>query len=152
MAIEATPQLHEGANGAQAIVGVTLRNISIKSTMQAPTNEIGVETILDMHPVDLNYLKGSMEWYELSISSILSNGETWTKHCSGTIRVETYSNVRKNETLKIGGNAKVLSTARWYKTFAEVGLGCGPLFQGLSNVRAHDGENTTAADVALKAY
>ena len=92
MAIEATPQLHEGANGAQAIVGVTLRNISIKSTMQAPTNEIGVETILDMHPVDLNYLKGSMEWYELSISSILSNGETWTKHCSGTIRVETYSN------------------------------------------------------------
>lgn len=169
MAIEAVSQIHDDADGAQSLVGFTVRNVAIKSTMRIPDDEFGVETILHMNPVDMKYLKDSSKWYEFSISSVVPHGDLWIEHCSGTIKVETtchgehiildHGNYyswhadprpgKKMETMDLGDHPTLLSIERWYNKFTEVGLGYGPTFQGLSKLRGHDREDTAVADVAL---
>lgn len=168
MAMEAVSQIHDDGNSAQPLAGFTLRNVAITSTLRVPDDEFGVETILNMNPVDMKYLKDSSKWYEFSISSVVPQGDLWIEHCSGTIKTETTIDGeyivtmglehyisrqadprpgRKMETMDLGHRAKFLSTERWYKKLTEVGLVYGPTFQGLSKLRSHG--DIAAADVAL---
>lgn len=49
----------------------------------------------------------------------------------------------------VDSRAKLVDSAEWYRKFVDVGLGYGPSFQGLTNIRAHAYENVATADVAL---
>ena len=92
MAIEAISQIHDDAHSAQPLVGFTIRNVAIKSTMRVPDDDIGVETILNANVIDMKYLKDSPKWYEFSISSVDRQGDLWVEHCSGLIKTETAYN------------------------------------------------------------
>lgn len=49
----------------------------------------------------------------------------------------------------VDSRAKLVDSTEWYRKFVDVGLGYGPSFQGLTNIRAHASENVATADVAL---
>ena len=89
MAVEAVSQLHQESGRALPIKGFSLRSVSINSTLQIPDNEIGVEIILNIHPVPLTSTKASSKWYEFFISSESPETKAWTVNCSGRISVET---------------------------------------------------------------
>ncbi|KAL8752538.1 MAG: hypothetical protein Q9184_005695 [Pyrenodesmia sp. 2 TL-2023] len=88
----------------------------------------------------------SDQWHEIKISSIQNYG--WTEHFSGTISPETQ---RAAQGIKfvVDPKSKPVDSASWYTKFADVGLGYGPSFQGLSDIRARPGLNRTTAQVAL---
>ena len=149
MAIEAASQLHQEPENAPPITGFTLRSVAINSTLQIPENEIGVEIILNMNLVPLTTQKESSIWYEFAISSESPESRTWSINCSGRICVETEKKeVEPN--FQPTKQFKAVQSDRWYEKFAEVGLGYGPAFQGLSEIKAFADDNQVTANLALK--
>lgn len=146
MAVEAISQHHHDEDGAGALAGFSFRSVAINSTMQVPDDDFGVETILNLQATTLTNSKASDRWYEFKISSM--QNDAWTEHCQGLICPETR---RTNEgtTFFVDPKSKPVDAAGWYKKFAEVGLGYGPTFQGLSDIRARPNLNRTTAQVAL---
>ena len=106
-------------------------------------------------------------WYEFRISSILSDSDTWTEHCTGFIAVDELK-------IPIGKLLSVLNglqlsylanpyfatenrsphqaggASEWYKKFSEKGLGYAKAFQGLSDLRYDDAEKQAVASLALQ--
>ncbi|KAH8802508.1 hypothetical protein F5884DRAFT_683224 [Xylogone sp. PMI_703] len=85
MAIEAVKQLAENKS---EILGVRLRDISIKTALQVPDVEDGVETMISMRAVTESSLSASNTWREFWISSYSPEGDSWTEHCRGKIALE----------------------------------------------------------------
>ncbi|KAI1124384.1 putative polyketide synthase [Nemania abortiva] len=153
MAIEAARQIHgESADiNASAIGSYKLRNVAINSTMRLEDNAYGVETVLNMEKLALTTANAKSEWYKFSIGSMPRNGEIWTEHCSGQIRVETRSTSFGQDMRLFEGDSRSrsLDIGRWYEKFQEMGLGYGPTFQCLSKLQAHRDSYHAVADVAL---
>ncbi|KAL8656993.1 MAG: hypothetical protein Q9226_002364 [Calogaya cf. arnoldii] len=146
MAVEAMSQHHHDEDGAPPIKGFSFRSVAINSTLAVPDDEFGVETILNLQATTLTNSKASEKWHEFKISSLQS--DVWTEHCQGMICTETEAR-RQDSDFFVDPKSKPVDSAAWYKKFAEVGLGYGPTFQGLSNIKARDGLKRTTADVAL---
>lgn len=89
MAIEAVSQLHHETEDVPEVVGFSLRSVGISSTLRIPDDELGIETILNMHRAKLTTSNRSSKWYEFDISSVMPASDNWTEHCSGSISVET---------------------------------------------------------------
>ena len=146
MAVEAMSQYHHDDDGAPEIAGFSFRSVAINSTMQVPDDEFGVETILNLQAITLTNSKASNKWCEFKISSL--QNDAWTEHCQGLICVETEQQKQSTD-IFVDPKSKPVDAASWYKKFADVGLGYGPTFQGLSEIRARPAVNRATAQVAL---
>ena len=150
MAIEALSQYHHEANDAEELKGFSFRNVAINSTMQIPDDDFGVETIFNLQAAGLTISKTSENWHDFRISSL--QNDQWTEHCNGSVCAETQRAVRQSsgaEVFAIDPKSKPVDSASWYEKFADVGLGYGPTFQGLTDIRARPNVNRATATVAL---
>ncbi|EGX93678.1 polyketide synthase, putative [Cordyceps militaris CM01] len=151
MAIEAVTQLHYEIYDAPPIKSFKLRQVAINSALRVEDTELGVETFLNMERLPLTNTAAMSQWYKFSIGSILPNSDVWNQHCTGTICVATTDTViAKSKKLKIDDRAKSLDISRWHKRFHTAGLGYGPAFQGLSDLKAYRGANIASANVSLR--
>ena len=149
MAIEAVLQLLPEPSKAHGIAGFSLRKISILSALQIPDNDIGTDTVLNMHPAISNKTKSLSQWWHFAISSATPDSDTWIEHCTGQIRVESAGRDIKplaSEGLHLRRNNMEL----WYEKFAEHGIGYGPSFRGLSNLKTHYRKQLASAEAALE--
>ena len=150
MAIEALSQYHHEAKDAEDLKGFSFRNVAILSTMQVPDDDFGVETIFNLQAAHLTISKTSEKWHDFKISSL--QNDQWTEHCNGSICAETQRPVRQSsdaDNFSIDPKSKPVESASWYEKFADVGLGYGPTFQGLTDIRARPDLNRATATVAL---
>lgn len=120
-----------------------LRNLSIKSAMTLPEDDSGLEIMLDMQVSSY-----SPSWYEFKVSSVGTGSDVWSENASGLIScMPTPSDNLKplDENL----DARVVDIANWYDKFAEIGLGYGPSFRGLSELLSDPERNISKAKVRL---
>jgi len=151
MAIEAASQMHHEAEDAATIKSFKLRQVAINSPLRVEDTELGVETVLDMERLPLTTTNANSQWYKFSIGSMVPNSDVWTQHCTGTISAVTrQTSIDECERIQTDPRSRSLDVSRWHERFHAAGLGYGPAFQGLSNLRAYRGSNIAAADVALK--
>ncbi|KAF3003888.1 t1pks [Neopestalotiopsis sp. 37M] len=151
MAIEAVSQLHYEADDAETIKSFKLRQVAINSALRVEDTELGVETLLDMERLPLTNTATMSQWYRFSIGSILPNSDAWTQHCTGIISVSTMeTTIDEDRQLRPDPRSRSLDMSRWHKRFWEAGLGYGPAFQGLRDLKAYRNVNTASARVALK--
>lgn len=150
MAIEAVSQLHHESEDAEPIKSFKLRQVAINSALRVEDTELGVETVLNMERLPLNTSAVMSQWYKFTIGSILPNSDAWTQHCTGIISVTTTeTTIAKDHQLRPDARSRSLDMSRWHKRFWEAGLGYGPAFQGLSELKAYRGTNTACAKVVL---
>ena len=150
MAIEALSQYHHEADDAKELKGFSFRNVAINSTMQVPDDDFGVETIFNLQATHLTISKTSEKWHDFKISSL--QNDQWTEHCNGSICAETQRPVLQSSDandFSIDPKSRPVDSASWYEKFTDVGLGYGPTFQGLTDIRARPNLNRATATVAL---
>lgn len=146
MAIEALSQQHSEADDAPSLEGFLFRSVSINSALKIPDDDFGVETILNLQAASLTNSRGSDRWYEFKISSV-ENGQ-WIEHCQGMVCGES-RRPACDTPFSVDPRSKSVDCAAWYRRFADVGLGYGPSFQGLSDIRAQPNHNRATAAIAL---
>ena len=146
MAIEAMSQQHREAENAPQLKGFLFRNVVINSTLKVPDDELGVETILTLQSASLINSKASKRWYEFKISSV--QNDQWTEHCQGTISGEIQHQTHDTD-FYVDSRSRPIESISWYKKFADVGLGYGPAFQGLSHIRGRPDRNRATAAISL---
>ncbi|KAI0102813.1 hypothetical protein GGR51DRAFT_550282 [Nemania sp. FL0031] len=154
MAIEAALRIYEETPEPCAKpMGYAFRNVSIKTALRIPEDEQGIEVIFSMELIDAMPTTSS-SWANFSISSVEAQADeidsTWTEHCTGSVKVEFGSlsaNTKGIDTACM--DARVVDVRSWYKTFAAIGLGYGPTFQPLANIRADPDKKLALATVAL---
>ncbi|KAF2686244.1 hypothetical protein K458DRAFT_441826 [Lentithecium fluviatile CBS 122367] len=134
MALVATSQVYEETQEPLQISGYSLRNVNIKTALSIPEDDFGVE-VLSMELSD-DATARSPQWAYFS-------------HCTGLVKVEL---AQPMDVSKIGPtvDSRVANARAWYKTFAAIGLGYGPTFQGLSDIRVDCGMKRAVARVDLK--
>ncbi len=167
MAIEACRQLEEFNSD---IVGFRLRDVSIKTALQVPDVEDGVETMISMRSVTESSLSSSTVWREFWISSYSTGGNSWTEHCRGKISVEYKVDTGPvDDGREAAGQKKIFTDmlahvtedcqnsvdmTGLYADLETIGLKFGPLFRNLSEAKYagdYRGEaiaNVTIPDVA----
>ena len=142
MAIEAVSQLHHETEDVSPIKSFQLRQVAINSALRVEDTELGVETVLNMERLPLTNAAVMSIWYKFSIGSILPNTNEWTQHCTSTISVDIVEiSIDESQKLKIDPCSRSLDVTRWYRSFHAAGLGYGPAFQGLSDLKAYRGSN-----------
>jgi len=151
MAVEASSQAHYEMADTPKVNGFSLRNVSINSALRIPEDDYGVEVLLTMELVDTATAK-SPAWASFSISSVVRDSATWTEHCTGLIKVHV-STTPEKQVVGISTDAmdtRTVDSRPWYNKFASIGLGYGPTFQGLSEIRADPAKNLATAKLDLK--
>ena len=146
MATEAVFQCHGEIADAPPIAGYTFRNVTVSSTLEVPDVEVGTDVVLNMQKMALNGNTTSTSWYEFKISSLNAETDSWIEHCTGLVKIES----SENKSLRHFAEEETwhsVDVSKWYKRFAVLGLGYGPCFQGLSNLKFANGR--AAADVEL---
>ncbi|CEJ86573.1 hypothetical protein VHEMI04144 [[Torrubiella] hemipterigena] len=148
MAMVAAAQVHNEAGDALPILSYSLRNVSIKSALKIPEDQHGIEIILSLELDDAATAQVPT-WASFSVSSVARGTDQWTEHCKGLVRV----NIDKSgapQTLSADmDESRALDARAWYKTFASIGLGYGPAFQGLSDLRADSATSRASAKLSL---
>jgi len=133
MAIEAISQVWQEQSMAEPIIGYSFRNVAIKSTMEVPHDDIGVDVVLSMQAVALTNAIVSLRWHEFRITSVTGDQGAWIEHCSGQVCVE-FAEIDEPPAAVLPQlqDAIEANVAGWYTHLEEKGLGYGPAFQGLS--------------------
>lgn len=149
MAMVAAEQAYSELPDALPIVGLLLRNVSIKKTLVVPEDDYGVELILSMEFDDGATAK-QPGWATFAIASVVRDSQQWTEHCSGSVKVEVSHSYQalRIETQDMDG--RLVDAEDWYARFADMGLQFGPSFQGYSDIRADPHKNVASAKLALK--
>ncbi|KAL1883173.1 Type I Iterative PKS [Diaporthe australafricana] len=148
MAVVAASQTYYDLAAPLEITGYSLRNVSIKTALRIPEDDHGVEVILSMELVDTATAK-TPAWASFSVSSVARGSNEWTEHCTGLVKVEA-SDPQERVKMESVQDPRIVDARAWYKKFASVGLGYGPTFQGLSEIRSGLGQDMAEAKVALK--
>ncbi|KAJ5096375.1 hypothetical protein NUU61_005731 [Penicillium alfredii] len=148
MAMVATSQLYEEFPDALSIVGYSLRNIDIKTALKIPEDHNGIEIILSLELESAATAKAP-GWASFSVSSVARDSDQWTEHCTGAVKIDVTSPA-KSDKINLAGESRAVDARTWYKTFAEMGLGYGPAFQALSDIRANPTENLASAKLGLQ--
>jgi len=162
MAIEAASQL---AGPDAKVTGYRLRDISIKTALQVPDTEFGVETIFSMPHASESSLGSSSVWREFKLSSYNPNSNDWTEHCRGQIKVELeldaspidagrehFAQEEKllDQLTSISTTCTVpVDMARSYSELETIGMTFGPLFRNLKNVMRGNGTGNAIGHVTL---
>jgi NADPH:quinone reductase-like Zn-dependent oxidoreductase/SAM-dependent methyltransferase len=148
MALVAASQVYEENQEPLQISGYSLRNVNIKTALRIPEDDFGVEVVLSMELSD-DATAQSPEWACFSVSSVARSSEEWNEHCTGLVKVEVAQHLGFS---KIGTtvDSRTANARAWYKTFASIGLGYGPTFQGLSDIRVDPSMSRAVATVNMK--
>ncbi|CRG92723.1 Lovastatin nonaketide synthase [Talaromyces islandicus] len=150
MAVEAATRIYNEFPQPLKIKGFSLRNVSIKKSLTIPEDDYGVEVLTSMELVDTATAK-SPAWATFSISSVGRETNEWSEHSTGLIKVEIEDvDIKQLEEMSASLTPRRADTRAWYKKFLSVGLGYGPAFQPLSNIRTNPEKNLAVAEVALK--
>ncbi|KAK6223142.1 type I polyketide synthase [Colletotrichum tabaci] len=142
MAIEALRQFSEVSE--ESIDGYCLRDIQISNALVIPDTEGGIEVQLSLHPCNNKDLEPG--WYEFSLKSPSSDGESWTEHISGFISQRQkpkicftpvpISNGEKSD-LEEDYSGNVESDVLFAR-LRKMGLHHGPTFQNMVSIHASD--------------
>ncbi|OTA87488.1 hypothetical protein M434DRAFT_35325 [Hypoxylon sp. CO27-5] len=149
MAVEAASRTYEDFREPLKIKGYHLSDVVIKRALVIPEDDYGVEVLTSMELVDVATAQ-SPAWATFSISSVRRDTEEWTEHSIGRVKVEVETTDEEDAEHQIAHRASRAVNARvWYKKFLDIGLGYGPAFQSLSNVRIDPASNIAVATVSL---
>ena len=148
MAMVAASQASDEVEEPLHITGYSLRNVAIKTALKIPEDDYGVEVMLSMEFEDTVTAK-SPAWSSFTVSSVARGSDQWTEHCAGLVKVEV-SEPKEPDKMSTVMDSRTVHARAWYAKFAEIGLGYGPAFQGLSEIRADPDQNLALAKVALK--
>ena len=148
MAMTAASQIYEECTDAHHIEGYSLRNVDIKTALKIPEDHHGVEVMLSMELVDSATAKAPA-WSTFSISSTVRDTNSWTEHCTGMVKLEVSTKPFELDKLGTTTELRHINARAWYKKFADVGLGYGPTFQGLSDIRADPDKSLASAKLNL---
>ncbi|KAI9690328.1 MAG: Type I Iterative PKS [Bathelium mastoideum] len=154
MAVEAATRIYNEFPKPLRIKSFSLRNIAIKKSLIIPEDDYGVEILTSMELVETATAE-SPAWATFSISTVGRETNEWTEHSTGLVKVEV-----ADEDVDVGhdfrGLDKIAPDAlrrvdarAWYKKFLDLGLGYGPAFQPLSNIRTDPASHLAVATVAL---
>ena len=154
MAIEAATRIHNESPKPVQIKGFSLRNVNISKSLTIPDDDYGVEILTSMELVEAATARAPA-WASFSISSVGRESDEWTEHSKGLVKVEVVgtddvvalssSSVKRTPTTP----RSLVSTRAWYKRFADIGLGYGPTFRPLSDIRVDSQLNVAEATLAL---
>lgn len=160
MAIEAECQ-HKALR-RKPIKGYQLREVVIGYAMVLSPDIENVETAVSLRPHNESRLVSSNLWDEFSISSS-NDGDTWTEHCRGLIRVED-----DGQTNEVDGGRQlreeseqyrsmpsdfenecttIIDVEEMYEGLGQLGLGFGPTFTNLQI--AHASQDKCFAQVSI---
>ncbi|RYP57289.1 hypothetical protein DL769_009575 [Monosporascus sp. CRB-8-3] len=148
MAIEAATRVYRELPEAHEITGYSLRKVDIQTALRLPEDDSGVDIILSLELADTESAK-SPDWTRFAVSSVARDSNEWTEHCTGLVRVEISEKPAVTSKMSTVMDARFPDTRAWYKRFTEIGIGYGPTFQPLSDIRADPNQNLAQATVAL---
>ncbi|KAF2180125.1 hypothetical protein K469DRAFT_640404, partial [Zopfia rhizophila CBS 207.26] len=145
MAIEAVSQFLDTGDEARKNPSFQLRNVSIRSAMRIPEDDIGLEVVLNLQASST-----SATWFDFKISSYSPNNDVWTVNASSLIKMSISSNqTPKLKELDKDMDCRVIEMQDWQEKFQDTGLGYGKAFQGLSDLLSDPGKSLATAKVAL---
>lgn len=153
MTIEAATRIYgEFPEPRFNVDGFSLEDVSIKKSLVIPEDDYGIEVMTSMELVDAATSQ-SPQWATFSISSVGRNTDEWTEHCTGRVKVEVggtdEQRQRALDQLHPTASSRAVDAGRWYRKFAEIGLGYGPAFQPLSDINIDQGAQVARATVNL---
>lgn len=141
MAVEAAAQCHGEVVDASPILGFTLRNVKVSSTLEVPDTETGTEVVLN---VQKEAHKGT--WVHFRITSLSTETEAWIEHCTGSVKIETNMDSQTRNSID-EVNFRPADIVGWYSKFKAIGLEYGPCFRALSDLKI--ARNRASAKVDL---
>ncbi|KAK8064661.1 Prosolanapyrone synthase [Apiospora phragmitis] len=147
MAIEAATRVYQEVPDALQVTGFSLRKLDISTAMRFPKDDAGVEVMFSMSQTEMG-TASSPAWVSFAVSSVSGYSSEWTEHCTGMIKVEV-AEPEAIEAISTEMDARYPEARAWYDKFAEVGIGYGPMFQPLSDIRADPNRGLAKANVKL---
>ncbi|KAI8623623.1 polyketide synthase [Xylariaceae sp. FL1651] len=144
--IEAVHRSYNENADALPIIGYSMRNVSIPRALRVPEDDYGVEIVTSMELVE-NATAETPSWSRFSISSTTRDSDSWVQHFTGQIKVEV-TKIKVDQML-IDMDPRIVSSAIWYKRFAQIGLGYGQAFQGLSDIQADPTKNSAVGKIDM---
>ena len=147
MAIAAASSVYQELPEPLKITGYSLRNLDIKTALRLLEDDHGVEITFSMELVDTATAR-SPAWARFAISSVARDWNEWTEHCTGLVKVEVCKPAERTK-MSTDWDSRFPYSRAWYKKFESMGIGYGPTFQPLSEIRADPDLNIATAKVAL---
>ncbi|KAJ0299111.1 hypothetical protein COL516b_009363 [Colletotrichum fioriniae] len=154
MAIEALRQYSEVP--IETVDGYCLRDIEISNALVIPDTEDGIEVQLSLHPCDDKNLEPG--WYEFSLESPSSGGNSWTQHIHGYISQKLKSRATLtaavlSESVPRQGSMDLAYTCSvkvedLFARLRKMGLQHGPKFQNMLGIQASDSRSKFQFKVA----
>lgn len=150
MAVEAASRIYNEFSEPPRVKGYSFRDVAIKKALIIPENDYGIEVITSMELLDVA-TANTPAWATFAISSVARDTNEWTEHTTGHIRVELGDGSDDHiERLRVSTHALQRINARaWYKKFFDIGLGYGPVFQSLADIRIDQVSNLAVATIDL---
>ncbi|KAK4654427.1 Type I Iterative PKS [Podospora pseudocomata] len=149
MGIEAATQVYHELPKAYEITGYSLRKVDIETALRLPEDDRGVDIILSLELADTDATVKSPGWSRFTVSSVSRDSDEWTEHCTGLVKVEISEKPAVASKMGSLTDPRFPGTRAWYNKFTEIGIGYGPTFQPLSDIRADPNQNLAQATVAL---
>ncbi|KAF1981618.1 hypothetical protein K402DRAFT_425261 [Aulographum hederae CBS 113979] len=162
MAIEAARQLEHKDD---VVTGYRLREIAIKTALQIPEGENGIETMFSMTHSAESSIANSGTWRDFKVESYNPNTDEWTEHCRGQITVEhdtptgpiDAGREAKEEARifkeQLDSAAAICQTpvdmARSYAELETIGLAFGPMFRNLRDVSRGNGTGDAIGQISV---
>lgn len=148
MAAEAALRAHTEFRSLN-VKSFSIHDMDIKKSLVIPEDDYGVEILTSIELVD-EATSQSPAWTTFSISSVKRDTEDWTEHSTGRIKINVEADEDVFEKMQECHASRVVDGRLWYKKFLDVGLGYGPAFQSLSDIRVDAASGVTVATVDLK--
>lgn len=148
MAVEAASQTFGDESPNRRPTAFTLRDVSISSAMKIPSDDRGLEVILDLKTHDVF----GETWCTFEVSSISTVDGAWTNHCAGSIIAHSSGTTPMSRLPRLArpSDPRHLDAKKWYHAFFKMGLGYGTTFQGISNLASNPWNSVVTADISLK--
>ncbi|RAL08735.1 fatty acid synthase S-acetyltransferase [Aspergillus homomorphus CBS 101889] len=120
--------------------GFTIRNLMLKSAWILEHKKT-FEVITSLKPIKYTDVEDS-EWYSMSV--IVHDGTSWTKHCQGQVRSEDHERQHIEQS-----NAYIRSvdSKTWYEALSKKGITYGACFRGLKTISADPVAPTATASI-----
>ncbi|KAI1318728.1 polyketide synthase [Xylariaceae sp. FL0255] len=149
MAIEAVIQVYGGAKIKDSSTGFELRNVNFNAPMRLDIRDDGaVDVVTTLEIAEVHSQAKGFPWCDFSISSISKDSDTWTRHCFGRVRLRTKSFLESPISTAL--DPRTRKKSKVYDWFDRLGLGYGPTFQALSDIRLDPDLNLAAAEVDMR--
>ena len=140
MATEAITQLNEDSENPVAIDGYVLRDVSIKTALVTPDDDVGIEVVLSMSPSIYSETDTETHWWDFVVTTISEEGQR-RDHIAGTIAINARD--RGQRPRQVPNLPQRASGKSWNQGLREVGFDYGPTFQDMENIQ-FDGVNYAA--------